>query len=63
VLVRLRGKFVGLLVRSHLVFAWNTGELGEDSTDTKGGAGLETAFIAVAHGVVVSIISVSLIQW
>ena len=61
-LVRLRGKFVGLLVRSHLVFARNAGEFGEDGTDAEGGAGLETAFVAVAHDVVVSIISISLIE-
>jgi hypothetical protein len=51
-----------LLVRSHLVFARNAGEFGEDSTDAEGRAGLETAFIAIVHDVVVSIISISLIE-
>ena len=58
----IEGEWESLLVRSHLVFAWNTGEFGEDSSDAEGGARLDTAFIAVAHDVVVSIISVSLIE-
>jgi hypothetical protein len=62
VLVLLRGKWEGSLVRSHFVFARNAREFGEDSTDAEGGPGLETAFIAVAHGVVVSIIPISLIE-
>jgi hypothetical protein len=56
------GTWKALLVRSHLVFARNAGEFGEDSTDAEGGPGLETAFVAVAHGVVVSIISISLME-
>jgi hypothetical protein len=58
----LRGGWESLLVRSHLVLAWNAGEFGEDSSDAKGGAGLETAFVAVAHSVVVRIISVSVME-
>jgi hypothetical protein len=57
-----RGKLEGILVRSHLVFARNAGEFGEDSSDAEGGARLETAFVAVVHGVVVSIISVFVME-
>jgi hypothetical protein len=56
------GTWKALLVRSHLVFARNAGEFGEDGTDAEGGAGLETAFVAITHGIVVSIISISLIE-
>jgi hypothetical protein len=56
------GAWKALLVRSHLVFTRNAREFGEDSTDAEGGAGLETAFVAVAHDVIFSIISISLMK-